>query len=42
MSDAYRQDMHRQQNSGQDDHAAKHGPNSGFRGLVHAVAAAVK
>ena len=42
MSDAGRQHVHRQQNNGQDDHAAKGGPNPGFRGLVHAVAASMK
>ena len=42
MSDADRQHVHRQQNNGQDEHAANGGSNPGFRGLVHAVVPAVK
>jgi hypothetical protein len=42
MSDAGRQHVHRQQDNGLDDHAAKGGPNPDFRGLVHAVAASMK
>jgi hypothetical protein len=42
MSDANRQHVHRQQDNGQDDHAAKGGSDPGFGGLVHAVTAAAK
>src|SRR5262245_39488749 len=42
MSDADRQHVHRQQDNGQDEHAANGGPDPSFRGLVHATVAAVK
>lgn len=42
MSDADRQHVHRQQDNGQEEHAAKGRPNPSFGGLVHATVAAVK
>ena len=42
MSYAGRQYVHRQKNNGQDGHAAKGGPNPGFRGIIHAVAGSTK
>jgi hypothetical protein len=39
LSDADRQRVHRQQDKGQDEHAARSGPDSGFHGRVHAVLA---
>src|SRR5262245_10834268 len=42
MSDADRHHVHRQQDNGQEEHAANGGPDPSFRGLVHATVAAVK
>ena len=42
LSDAGRQRVHRQQDNGQDEHAADGGTDPGFHSLVHAAAAAVK